>query len=201
MTREEAIQALNEIFDDSEFSRYEAWYGGAMDMAIEALSADAEDRLYIKIYADDEPSVKAEKLYQICGETQHKEVTEWLKEYFPDMAIEALSADTERRADCSNFLLWLLDEIMDEENWELNAVADGEIIARKLKKLGLLEVKDGYYHCIFDENVWVVRCKDCKHYSVEGDVTRFGYCNGVHEHDTDPNGFCHHGERREHGQD
>lgn len=37
MTREEAIQALNEIFDDSEFSRYEAWYGTAMKMAIEAL--------------------------------------------------------------------------------------------------------------------------------------------------------------------
>ena len=46
-------------------------------------SAEAEDRLYIKIYADDEPSVKAEKLYQICGETQNREVTEWLKEYFP----------------------------------------------------------------------------------------------------------------------
>lgn len=38
MTREEAIEALNEIFDDSEFSRYESWYGTAMDMAIEALS-------------------------------------------------------------------------------------------------------------------------------------------------------------------
>ena len=37
MTREEAIQALNEIFDDSEFSRYESWYGTAMEMAIEAL--------------------------------------------------------------------------------------------------------------------------------------------------------------------
>ena len=47
--------------------------------------------------------------------------------------------------DCTDFILWLLDEIMDEENWELNAVANGEIIARKLKKLGLLEVKDGYY--------------------------------------------------------
>ena len=39
MTPEEAIQALNEIFDDSEFSRYESWYGTAMKMAIEALSA------------------------------------------------------------------------------------------------------------------------------------------------------------------
>lgn len=42
MTREEAIQALNEIFDDSEFSRYEAWYGTAMKMAIEALQAEPE---------------------------------------------------------------------------------------------------------------------------------------------------------------
>ena len=40
MTREEAIEALNEIFDDSEFSRYEAWYGTAMKMAIEALQAE-----------------------------------------------------------------------------------------------------------------------------------------------------------------
>ena len=40
MTREEATQALNEIFDDSEFSRYEAWYGTAMKMAIEALKAE-----------------------------------------------------------------------------------------------------------------------------------------------------------------
>ena len=47
--------------------------------------------------------------------------------------------------DCTKFLLWLLEEIMDEENWEMNAVADGELIARQLKKLGLLEVKDGYY--------------------------------------------------------
>lgn len=45
--------------------------------------AEAEDKLYIKIYADDEPSVKAEKLYQICGKTQSREVAEWLKEYFP----------------------------------------------------------------------------------------------------------------------
>lgn len=54
----------------------------------EVASAEAEDRLYIKIYADDEPSVKAEKLYQICGETQNREVTEWLKEYFPAEAVQ-----------------------------------------------------------------------------------------------------------------
>ena len=48
-------------------------------------SADEQDdnRLYIKIYADDEPSRKAEKLYQICGEAERHEVAQWLKEYFP----------------------------------------------------------------------------------------------------------------------
>ena len=58
------------------------------------------------------------------------------------MAISALSSE---HKDCTDFLCWLLEEIMDEENWELNAEADGEIIARKLKKLGLLDSKDGYY--------------------------------------------------------
>lgn len=59
------------------------------DVALQTLEehdigfGEATDRLYIKIYADDEPSVMAEKLYQICGETQNGEVAEWLKEYFP----------------------------------------------------------------------------------------------------------------------
>ena len=37
MTNKEAIEALNEIFDNSEYSRGVAWYGTAMDMAIKAL--------------------------------------------------------------------------------------------------------------------------------------------------------------------
>lgn len=49
----------------------------------EALSAEVNNRLYIKIYADDKSSVKAEKLYQICDEAQNGEVAKWLKEYFP----------------------------------------------------------------------------------------------------------------------
>ena len=63
--------------------------------------------------------------------------------------IEAKLENAEKKLDstkdCTKFLLWLLEEIMNEENWEMNAVADGEVIARKLTKLGLLEVKDGYY--------------------------------------------------------
>ena len=64
-------------------AHYPSWYAERIKSLPSATSAEVEDRLYIKIYADDEPSVKAEKLYQICGETQNREVAEWLKEYFP----------------------------------------------------------------------------------------------------------------------
>lgn len=103
--RADAIEAVCDVVMD-EFNTSATWGYDVAEKAIEGLppaeavqlcddctrctvkalnrqSAEAEDRLYIKIYADDEPSVKAEKLYQICGETQNREVTEWLKEYFP----------------------------------------------------------------------------------------------------------------------
>ena len=62
--------------------------------------------------------------------------------------------------DCSKFLLWLLDKVLDEEDWDLNSGAYGELICRRLEKLGLLEVKDGYYTTLYynlyehdDENI------------------------------------------------
>ena len=62
--------------------------------------------------------------------------TEMLKNIPPAEAVQT---------DCTEFVNWLVEEVMDDENWELNAVALGEIICRKLAKLGLLKVKDGYY--------------------------------------------------------
>ena len=49
--------------------------------------------------------------------------------------------------DCTDFIEWLTEEVMDEEMWELNAEANGEIICRKLVKLGVLEVTEepSYY--------------------------------------------------------
>lgn len=44
--------------------------------------------------------------------------------------------------------------------------------------------------------VEVVRCKECKHYSVEGETTQFGWCNAL-EMPTDEQRFCSDGERRE----
>lgn len=51
------------------------------------------------------------------------------------------------QTDCTDFVNWLLEKVMDEEMWELNAVAYGEIICRKLEKLGVLEVTEepSYY--------------------------------------------------------
>ena len=55
------------------------------------------------------------------------------------------SAEPKTGRDCTDFVRWLMDEVLDEENWQMNAVANGEIICRKLKKLGMLDVVDGYY--------------------------------------------------------
>ena len=70
-----------------------------------------------------------------------QEAIEWCLEGLNNMP----SAEPKTGRDCTNFVRWLMDEVMDEENWQLNAVANGEIICRKLKKLGLLDVVDGYY--------------------------------------------------------
>lgn len=49
-----------------------------------------------------------------------------------------------------------------------------------------------------DDVVKVVRCKGCKHYSVEDETTQFGWCNAL-EMPTDEQRFCADGERREDG--
>lgn len=59
--------------------------------------------------------------------------------------VESLpSADA---VDCTDFIEWLVDRVLDETIWEYNSVAYGEIICRKLEKLGILEVteKPSYY--------------------------------------------------------
>ena len=60
-------------------------------------------------------------------------------------ALNALPSADRPTHDCTNLVQWLLEETMDEESWRENADANGEIICRKLKKLGVLDTKDGYY--------------------------------------------------------
>lgn len=44
-----------------------------------------------------------------------------------------------------SFVTWLLDEIWDEDMWELNWQAFPEVLCRKLTKLGYIKEKDGEY--------------------------------------------------------
>lgn len=45
-----------------------------------------------------------------------------------------------------DILIWLAEEVLDDENWELNSYALGEVICRKLKKIGLTDVIDDYWY-------------------------------------------------------
>ena len=63
---------------------------------------------------------------------------------YVDVLMALPSADAEP-TDCTDFVNWLTEAVMDEENWELNAVAYGEIICRKLVKLGVLEATEKRY--------------------------------------------------------
>lgn len=71
--------------------------------------------------------------------------SEETKEFLLKLSQAELKNST-RQIDCTEFMEWLLERVLDEEDWNLNAVSFGEIIARKLTKLGLLEVKNGYYY-------------------------------------------------------
>ena len=53
-------------------------------------------------------------------------------------------------------------------------------------KLFLEEVK---------EIMAVVRCKDCKHYIVEGITTQYGWCH-EYKHSVDEDDYCSYGERK-----
>lgn len=64
-----------------------------------------------------------------------------------DLFMRIMSLPTSQQTDCTELIEWLTEVVMDDEDWELNAVAYGEIICRKLVKLGVLEVTEepSYY--------------------------------------------------------
>ena len=102
--------------------------------------------------------------------------------------IDALpSADA---VDCTDFIEWLVDRVLDETIWENNSVAYGEIICRKLEKLGVLEAtEEPSYYCLpLAESV--VRCKDCRH----RDLFSCPLADNDFQKDED---FCSWGERSE----
>ena len=77
-------------------------------------------------------------------------------------AIKALPAA--EPVDCTDFIRWIRDKVMDEKDWEMNAEAYGEVICRKLKKLGAVFSVGGYYHSaekVHGEWVGLDECSVC----------------------------------------
>ncbi len=94
-------------------------------------------------------------------------------------SIDAIDNAPTIGVDCTDFIKWIRDEVMRDngEYWELNAEALGEVICRKLKKIGALELEDGYYWLPLDparHGKWVkdeeqthveltFHCSECGH--------------------------------------
>lgn len=82
------------------------------------------------------------------------------------------------------------------------------IDADALDKRRIDYIVDGYAESVNDMTEWgmaiieahtidaveVVRCKECKHYSIEGETTHFGWC-GYWNKPTDEMRYCSDGER------
>ena len=105
-------------------------------------------------------------------------------------ALEVFSTVKERSEhfkECGcRFPLWTITE------------RDDEAIDMAIEALRREEAEEkGYCHRIRPKNVEVVvRCKDCKHYIVEGITTRYGWCH-EYKHSVDEDDYCSYGERRE----
>lgn len=91
--------------------------------------------------------VGAELLRRVLDETDvvgaEREKYKWglglIESYIADME-ELPSAQPD-----SSFITWLLDEIWDEDMWELNWQAFPEILCRKMAKLGYIRERNGEY--------------------------------------------------------
>jgi hypothetical protein len=105
----------------------------------------------------------------LCGYTSG--VTEAL-----DMAIEALKTELNKAVPPS---------LADVYKWER------DIALSQLEEYGI-----GFAEKKRDDLLEVVRCKDCRHHSVEGEITHFGWC-GYWNKPTDEMRFCSDGEMRE----
>ena len=85
--------------------------------------------------------------------------------------------------DCTKFMEWLKAEVLDEENWELNAVANGEVICRKFKKMGWLDVEDGFYVDVRPTGEWKQvdlladrLCSVCGYGVWDSEAEEYNYC-------------------------
>ena len=140
ISRQDAIEAVTDIQDGSGQRYYLAV--SLVDKIRSLPSADAVSR---EEYEETDGVITIEKQSaKDVGEIKHIIIrSPNYTRYFYNESMP-ISAEAET-VDCTDFIRWLTETVMDDGMWELIAVAYGEVIARKLTKLGVLEVKDGYY--------------------------------------------------------
>ena len=152
MTREEAIIELKRKITCTVGGLSKEEYNATV-MAIEALSADRLHHI--------ENNAKVNDLV-FRPSAEHKNCWDCNK---VNMAYKSGKIDAENgKTDCTDFIYWIRKVVADEELWELNAVGYGEIICRKLVKIGALATteKPPYYYVpsVSAERVGVWEHKD-----------------------------------------
>lgn len=182
MTREEAIQRFKGIINSmsisvaqSKFYPSKAELNELCDMAIEALSSEQ----YKKGFED----AKRAFLIEYARESENMRKRNAQLEVMLN-AQKAISSADRPTVDCTEFMEWLKAEVLNEENWELNAVANGEIICRKFKKLGWLDVEDGFYVDARPTGEWIKsnllpngwNCDNCGSPIMTDDISEMLYC-------------------------
>lgn len=60
-------------------------------------------RIYTKIFADEEPQDKADKIYRICANEELVEIMNWLKEYIENEEGEEYQTASEMREHCEKY--------------------------------------------------------------------------------------------------
>ena len=85
------------------------------------------------------PSAEPEYQYSKAYVEQLRGERDFLQEMVNNMADRP-------QTDCTDFINWLRDTVLNEQGWELNAVGMGEVICRKLTRLGAMECRDGFYY-------------------------------------------------------
>lgn len=99
-----------------------------------------------------------------------------------------------RRADAIEAVLGLA---------QLNGRVPTDSVIFQIKALPSAEAEEAVLNKMLEEEmialpqdyVKVVRCKDCKHYIVEGITTQYGWCH-EYKHSVDEDDYCSYGERR-----
>ncbi len=162
--RQEAIDAIDVLKRNYPSSCFEE-LRKAVDVAINVLSAQTEtgDKITVCPMCPDCPDncpVEAEKYVQ--PEQKNEELLpDGTLHLYTDADLSTVGrvlvsqngthygglyyADGEQKRGGSEFISWLLDEIWDEEMWELNYRAFPELLCRRLVRLGYLKEEGGAY--------------------------------------------------------